>query len=297
MQNKFRFLWLLICLSSALQANAPECDQCQAPNEQCQVLVINEDTTCACAHQIELLYWRALETGFNHSCSSAVKANKWDLGYRIGIDYHAFCYWHVNLNWAHFDANSHRHHNEDSAHWKLRYNVVNALIGRDLRFNSCFILTPFAGLQAAYIRQNLDSLSFEGECCTSDIAALLDQKDKEKFIGIGPELGIKGEWFLGCGFSCFGSVDAAILYGHFNGRSHILGNEFFCECHEKHHDAACQTVADAAIGLKWEQCICYNMLLSFQLSLEHHQYFNHNHITDTGDLCLDGGAFAIGLRF
>jgi hypothetical protein len=121
---------------------------------------------------------------------------------------------------------------------------------------------------------------------------------KNKLMGVGPLIGIEGDWKLGCGFSLYANASFAVLYGnfrvHFNQSEKFIDGGDFCNIKRRLH--ACQAVVDAGLGIRWETCICENIVW-FQLGLEHHRYFNQNRFGDYGDLCLDGGNFSAGFAF
>jgi len=121
---------------------------------------------------------------------------------------------------------------------------------------------------------------------------------KNKLLGIGPLIGVEGDWKLGCGFSLYANASFAVLYGNF--RVHFNQAEEFVDggdfCHIKRKLNACQAVVDAGFGIRWETCFCDNIVW-LQLGLEHHRYFNQNRFGDYGDLCLDGANFSAGFAF
>ena len=122
---------------------------------------------------------------------------------------------------------------------------------------------------------------------------------KEHFWGVGPELGIEGDWDVGCGFSLYGDVSVSILYGTFHVRSDQT--DVFTSVtninHLRKHTQACQTVLDVGFGVRWQTCFCNGIILGLQLGLEDHRYFNLNQFCGYGDLSLDGVSFGVCLGF
>lgn len=298
----------------------------------------------------DLLYWRACQGGlddcFPLTASDYVSSDgdvisrfrgkgedprfKWDPGFRIGAGYEFGCWdrWGIAVFWTHFNTNSKRHFKDDyeltSRHelrWKLDFDVVDVVVGREFDAASCFTLTPFGGLRFARIEQKLHS-NFESrkdscadsyvepssEFSFSDLSPIAYSTDhfttsrahnKGRFLGIGPLIGVEADWNLGCGFSLYANASVAVLYGNF----HIRSNEanYFGDgadfCEEKRHSCACQAVVDAGLGIRWQTvCFCDNIVW-LQLGLEHHRYFNQNRFGHYGDLCLDGGNFSVGITY
>jgi hypothetical protein len=121
---------------------------------------------------------------------------------------------------------------------------------------------------------------------------------RQKFLGIGPLVGVEAEWNLKCGFSLYANAAVATLYGDFHIRSEE--SEEFTDgvafCQERRKLNACQTVVDAGLGVRWLTCLCGNIAW-LQLGLEHHSYFNQNRFDRYGDLSLDGANFSAGIAF
>lgn len=280
----------------------------------------------------DLLYWRALQNGLGADCGSEIK-DHWDLGCRVGFEYDsASTCWDVIAFWTHLHNNSSRgSHDEDRSHWKFNYDTVDVLLGRDFNCNACFSYTPYIGLRGAWIDEKLksefgdcfcesdsscgsscDSSSgrrssssgfsgFSGDYSSSFGGGFNEQHLKEKFWGVGPEIGIKADWKLGCDFSLYGNIGFGFLYGQFKVKTRF--HQFFSDssdcgsCHFSRHIRACQAIADAGIGIEWKRCLCNNMEAIVRLGFEHHRYFNQNHIGGYGDLCLDGVTLSGGIKF
>lgn len=294
--------------------------------------------SCSCGEffvEAELLYLRAYEGGLSSVCDSTEISNfnqhgkriskltgkahdpdfDWNAGFRVGAGYQfADSRCAIGAFWTHFDSNSSGgKHNRNEHRWKINFDAVDVLYGCELDLYSCFTLTPFGGLKYAYIDQKLhthflsttnrdsssSSSSSSSSCsgCASNTRST--GKIRQEFYGIGPLIGLDGDWNVGCGFSLYGNISLAILYGTFHVRSH--GTDEFRHGtninHTRRHTDACQTVVDAGLGVRWKTCICNNMPLVVQLGLEHHQYFNQNQFCSYGDLSLDGGSLLVGIGF
>jgi hypothetical protein len=124
-------------------------------------------------------------------------------------------------------------------------------------------------------------------------------RDREHFTGVGPLLGLEGNWTIGCGYSFFVAGDAGVMYG--NSKVRVTNVEVFDTTtnfsHLKDFQRNPQFFVDAALGLSWTYCFCSNTQLTLFLGLEHHTFFNQNHFCNYGDLNLDGGTFSASLEF
>ncbi len=296
-----------------------------------------EDTCFSCSPcwgktsiSADFLYWKVHQGGFACGCLpdeidnvinekgkvlSQFRGNrkdphfKWNAGFRIGTAYEFINQrWDIAAYWTHFHTHIHDQHQYNHFSWKLDYEVIDVLIGRKFCLES-FIIRPFIGIRAAQIEQKVQSISrvTYTTFISSDnlmLPALTDflltkENDKEKFRGIGPLIGIEADWNLGCGFSLYACASISSLYGHFN-LSFKGSNTFLngTKTSDKNaHLHSCQLSTDALLGMRWQHYFCNNRELIFQLTLEQHRYFDHNHLSDYGDLCLDGVSFSGSVSF
>ena len=265
----------------------------------------------------EALYLRAYEGGLSNVCEGTeiveTEQNnkivsrlhgkshdpdfKWNLGFRLGAGYKfGDCNCGIGAYWTHF--NSHNDGHDHDHRWKLDFDVIDLLYGCDYDLCNCFVLTPFAGLRYARIEQKLNT-HFVSTVKGSDPDRITSTGHiKEDFWGIGPLFGLEGDWGMGCGFSLYGRVSLAFLYGNFHVRSHQ--NEVFHTGtninHLRHNTDAYQAVVDTGFGVRWRTCVCDNPF-TVQLGLEQHRYFNHNQFCGYGDLSLDGVSLAVGYEY
>lgn len=244
----------------------------------------------------------------------------WDAGFRLGTGYVFDSGWDIGVYWTHFHSHASKHYKQDSyafrneneVHWNLNFEVVDLIVAHEFNSDSCFTWRPFAGLRGARIKQKLRTNSFSNgdsfEESSSAVAFLSDYSssnfatssvhNKQRFLGIGPLIGLEADWSLGCNLSLYANASVAFLYGHFHVRSKesdqfVDGADF---CQERRKLSACQTVLDAGVGIRWQTCLCGNRAW-LQLGLEHHSYFNQNRFGTYGDLCLDGANFSVGIEF
>ena len=317
--NVITVLLILVSVVGCVQADYED-------SFTCEEIMINGPVDCNyCSNEwivsADFLYWRALQNGLECDCGPEIK-DRWDFGYRIGLEYVFPCSdWDIAAYWTHLHNRTHQGDNDgDNAHWKLKYDAVDLLFGYECAKYSCLTYTPYIGLRGATIEEKLRA-DFDGcdcydnssiskynlsyndnrSCGSTNGCMTTEQNHKEKFWGIGPQLGINAWWNLGCGFSLNGNLGVGFLYGHFQVNVHDFQKIPYPtdngKCCIRRNIHACQAFADFTVGLQWERYLCNNVGVILQFDLEHHRYFNQNHIGGYGDLCLDGITFSAGITF
>lgn len=286
---------------------------------------------CGLSVSADLLYWRAFESGLDVCVPSQVSETitsdgrvisrfrgrghdlhfNWSPGFRLGLDYDLACTnWDFGVYWTHFHSRAHSSHHSNNfsssdsssgssldsnhLHWKINLDVVDALARYDFAYSSCFALRPFGGVRSARIDQRLHTRSFPDSVTVDRV------RNKEDFWGVGPILGLEAEWGFGCNFDLYANAAVSFLYGEFDIRLRddevFLGGEDHCNVHK--HLKATQSIFDAGAGVRWKTCFCNDTQLYLQLGLEHHQYYNYNHIGSCyGDLSFDGVTFSARVDF
>jgi hypothetical protein len=308
------------------------------------------ENSCPCAPacgkgfiSADLLYWRAFEGGLDEcfpvkdtdyiSSSGDIISKfrgrgqdprfKWDPGFRLGAGYEFASGWDVAVFWTRFHSSSSRHHrnqyeftNSHKLRWKLDFEIVDVIAGREFDLGCSFALFGFGGLRGARINQKVHtnfsgpvddiSVSSSASFITDVISTSSSTSEfttstvhgKNKFEGIGPLIGIEADWKFGRGFSLYANASVAVLYGdfrvRFNEESEFIDGADFTKI--KRNLEGCQAVVDAGLGIRW-QTNFFSKIVWLQLGLEHHRYFNQNRLGSYGDLCLDGANFSAGFAF
>lgn len=266
----------------------------------------------------DVLYLRASEDGFGcdfglTNIATTVESGKvvtniwerdreidfnWNPGFRLGLGYDLEddC-WDTAVYWTSFyEKNKHRECN-NRAHWKLRFNEVDAVLGYNLTYGQCFNIRPFFGARYANIQQTL-STHLETEilvlATNANSLAISKKRNRERFWGAGPLLGFDAGFKLGCGFSVYGNLAGTFLYGtfknKFNDSDSFTAAISNCLAHSKNNSVLMGY--DAGLGLRYELCS-----VTLQLGLEQHGYFDFNKIGCGGDLNLYGFNASAIFRF
>lgn len=264
----------------------------------------------------EFLYFRAYEGGLSSPCDRTCVSNSvedgvlvsrlngsshdpdfdWNPGFRIGLGY-GFAENNLDLGvfWTNYNSHTNRGGNRNRIHWNLDYNVVDVIASCEYDWSACCSFIPYGGVKYARIHQKLHNrfVSYEDRSSFPSRS-----RSKEDFYGFGPLFGIAGDAPIGCGFSVYGNISVAILYGSFDvhSKSRDVFDTGINENRLRSHLTACQPVVDAGFGVRWNTCVCGNEVW-LQAGLEQHRYFNHNQICGYGDLSLDGASLALGLKY
>ncbi len=231
---------------------------------------------------------------------------KWDFGFRVAAGFEVEDKgWDAGVYWTHFDTKENMHVGKGgSLHWNLHFDDLDLIIGRKIQRGSCFSVRPFAGLRGDLIKQRISrSLSSTVAITTptsvSTSVSTEKDHDKETFIGVGPLLGFEAEFHFTPSWSFYGSIDAALLYGHFLVKFGDQSAFALSTASFKANQSfdTCQTADDATLGIRCRCSLGNALELLLQAGLEHHRVFNFNQIGDYGDLSLDGASFSLGLIF
>lgn len=284
-----------------------------------EVCCVSSDSKGGFFFDFEALYLRAYQGGLSSLCDvletqdtiigdTTVSHQKghgqepdfrWDWGFRIGAGYEFACSdCGIRAYWTHFDNSSKKRHQHkrNENRWKIDFDVADIVFRCDFDLASGATVSPFAGVKIANIQQKLHT-HFVGLLDTFPTDSF--DHVKQRLEGVGPLIGVEGSWDWKCGFSLYGNLDFALLYGN----THVRASEtdiFHTGInfgHLKNHKDAYQFVLDMGIGIEWKKCFCGNKFLVVQVGLEDHRYFNHNQFCDFGDLSLDGVKLGVILEF
>ena len=256
-----------------------------------------------------------LTTPLNHSNIENPHFD-YDWGFRIGAGYNLpHDGWDLYATWTrmHMHSHHHEHHVADGdhflwpvwmhpnssfstnstfveeahAHWRLRLNVIDLEMGRELFTSKWLTLRPHIGLRTSWIDQYYD-VDYEnirsqqspgGTIITQGHKVDIDMKNK--FWGLGPRFGLDTQWGLGSGFSIFGNAAFSLLYGFFETAFHELDRQTnnIGVPYGATHNSFRQTVAitDLQLGLRWDHMFDKDRFhFGLQAGWEHHMFFSQN---------------------
>lgn len=108
-----------------------------------------------------------------------------------------------------------------SSRWKLALDLIDATAGRPFYQAKSLIVSPFAGLRAALIRQSMTVELTELSDLFAEIPAQpIESRNHSNSWAIGPRVGCNGEYLLGCGFRFEGDFAGSLLYTKYTSIKH-----------------------------------------------------------------------------
>ncbi len=104
---------------------------------------------------------------------------------------------------------------------KLRYEVADFEAGYNWSMGQASNVRLFGGIRYANFNQTAKALAL-GTTSIDDVTAVAGKR-KTTYWGVGPRLGINGQFGIGnSGFNIFGSVSGAMLYGRFKDKHGLV---------------------------------------------------------------------------
>lgn len=269
----------------------------------------------------ELLYWTAqlggLQSAFGSTAINTTVAGgittttvkeidkkpdwEWRPGFRIGADYGFSCFV-LEADWTHYMGHATFHEHGQHGGWRIKYDTIDLLLGRRFSIAPCFYFKPFVGVRGARIRQTLKShLKTQFTSIIGNNTVFTDKDDKEKFWGIGPELGLEANWYIARGFGLYASFDFVTYYGQV--RTKIRNTDTFTSTVSKSRGQirrSFNTIAtDGSFGLRWDKSwpVGSELLLTIKLGVEQHRIYDFSDLGSDGTLSMDGANLALSIGY
>jgi hypothetical protein len=108
--------------------------------------------------------------------------------------------------------------NAISAKWDAHYNTLDARLAKAFHVSRYLVVNPHFGVRAAWIDSHF-SVHCNGFTPTSWLS-----RNEQDMWGFGTRAGVDTDWILAKGWSLFGNVAAAILFGDFDVEQHQIAN-------------------------------------------------------------------------
>jgi hypothetical protein len=299
--------------------------------------------------QGEALYFNASEDGLGYVTESNSSTNvfgrvksatyDWDWGFRAGAGINMpHDGWDLFANWTWFHTKDHQNKNTEAGeffypNWynasssnanlthtatnvkndtHLRINMLDLELGREFFVSKWLTVRPHIGGRASWLFR-----SFKNEYQGGSITAgnFVKEDTHNRFRGAGLRGGLDSQWGLGSGWSFFGQMAFALVYGrqHVNVETSQVASSGSVAPNLTAHDnwGAVRGITDLALGLRWDQLFsgdAYRVRL--QAAWEQHMFlaFNQNHsftnstgqgvlVGNKGDLSLSGVSFEARFDF
>jgi hypothetical protein len=236
---------------------------------------------------------------------------KWDPGFRLGAGWNTdFDRWDVFADWTWFKDHATKSHTESDAttpvgfypqypventvtasrcyknvsgSWRLLHNAVDLELGRAFYITKALSLRPHWGLRGAWLNQKFKSIfSLPLQATYSEY----DFHGKNNYWGIGPRLGIHGQWHIAeSSWSILGKASTSLLLGKTKAKmstQYLSGDDLITE--RESNDNFSQLVPNLQIflGLDWGSCLdCEKYYLGINAGWETNIYWNQYNIPAT----------------
>lgn len=241
--------------------------------------------------QADALFMHATEDGINYG----IKQNNsvayvdgrvknvsydWTWGWRAGAGFNLpHDGWDMLLNYTWFRSNENDSTNGDSAesiyqtwtnanqgatannlaahaagHSHLKFDYLDFQMGREFFVSKWLTLRPFVGARGLWTHRNLN-VSYKGGSVTTSSVEKIQEKFNNRFRGGGLLAGLDTQWGLGTGWSFYGDLGLALIYGvqrlHQTQDTAPGGvSTRFTHAHDA--STTVRTMIDLAFGLRWD---------------------------------------------
>lgn len=289
-----------------------------------------------------VLYWQAEEGGLGYALKSPSSDRlaphshienpdfDWDFGFQFALGYRVpHDRWELGLQYTslqtHTDAEKKANHgevffpvwqnpvplvtnfaDEVKMHWRLHLGLLDADLQKPFCATSSLILTPQIGIQTGWIRQKFNLEYLGGNFAIGENRLI---RMKNKYWGIGPKVGLIGEWEIAWGFSLCAKGAATLLFGQFylHQDEDTLGTkEKLLGLHDIFHSSA--PIVEESAGLRWQHLFSGRLnRLSLELAWDQLLFFSQNQLlrfldqahfaSNQGDLSIAGVQFDARLDF
>lgn len=283
------------------------------------------------------LYWKAQQEGLGYAVEvgsdkrASVKnpSFDWDVGFKAALGYRVpHDTWELLLHYTSLQTHTDAHNTgvllpvwltsfeganpyaqEARMHWRLHLGLLDLLMRKTYHPTSSLTLCPQIGIRTAWIRQKFNVAYEGGNLLPSEAAAM---RTKNKFWGIGPDIGLYGQWNYGCGFALFSDAALSIMAGEFylhQDEDLIVSGEKELGVHAIYRQSA--AAFECALGLLWERHFEGTLKrLRLALAWDFSLFFSQNQLlrfvnsgapgnflSNQGDLSISGGEFSMRFDF
>ncbi len=145
-----------------------------------------------------------------------------------------------------------------SSRWKYKIDIVDAQVSRPFYSGTQFLVEPFFGLRGAWIRQHLDlTASTLSDGSFSPVSGPSRDADySSRSSGVGPRIGVNGNWHLGYGARFIGNAAASILFTGYDVRRNVQSPDLtvgsiFPQSTKMHDLNGLRPNLDLSLGLGW----------------------------------------------
>jgi hypothetical protein len=178
-----------------------------------------------------------------------------------------------------------------SSSWKYKIDLIDAQISRPYYSGTRFLVEPFFGLRGALIRQHLDLTA--NTLATTDVAtpsATREVDYQSRAAGIGPRVGVNGNWHLGYGIRFIGNAAASVLFTGYDVKQNIAspdatGTFRFPQSTKIDDYNALRPSVDLSLGLGWGSYLnCRRFHMDLAATYDFSVFFEQNMMRYLADI-------------
>lgn len=198
-----------------------------------------------------------------------------------------------------------------SSTWKYGLDIIDLTASRPFYQGRSLIVTPFTGLRTAWIRQNMRVALTEAAGLFASALPIgsspsqpIVSQNYSNGWGIGPRLGIEGDFILPMGFRLEGDIAGSLLYMHYSTLSHSedrASTSFNAGPYTANVNGygCLRPVGELSLGAGWGQYIYgRDYHIDFSASYDFNLFWNQNMIRFMLDEILTGtGSSPMNLYF
>ncbi|MCB1067060.1 MAG: MOMP family protein [Simkania sp.] len=199
---------------------------------------------------------------------------------------------------------------DGSTQWQVRLNTLDFESGYDYFFSHRFSIRPHLGLKAAWIDMHYqvkyNTMLIVHNFLNDNLAHGSGRGDSD-YWSVGPLFGLDGYLHIGWGFSLYGKISGALLYGEYDTKYRIVVDNLTDPSQNQditvRQDSSyhLRPMSQLAMGLEWGYCFSQNYFLGLYIGWETQYWWNQLEIPvltsfqPDGDLTFSG--LDVGIRF
>ncbi|KKM23908.1 hypothetical protein LCGC14_1610430 [marine sediment metagenome] len=200
-----------------------------------------------------------------------------------------------------------------SSRWSGDYSTLDIMMGKPYHVSRYFVSNPMFGVRVGFIDQDYHVRYFQNDRFERNVWL------KNDYWGAGLRGSYEGQFILGSGFSFYGKMAFALLFGKFdisqqseNPTTAVISpNELLYEYKIEDSFYSVQPNAELGLGVAWNRYFHQNQYqVSVKVGYEFHHWWDQNQVrrffdvdptandtTSRGDLSFNGFMFGLHLEF
>lgn len=159
-----------------------------------------------------------------------------------------------------------------TGNWHLFFNNIDWELGRKFFISKKLILRPHIGIKGSWDHQRFQ-LTQTLRTFTNDVY------EKEHFWGVGLRGGLDTQWIFARGFSIYGNLSVAELYGQYISSTQVTQSVPAVTTHWTENSVHKMTpVLELALGFRYETPFCTSYRFYISAGWEQQIWWNHNQL-------------------